>query len=405
MNVESHGKSLMKENESHANYFNPTDNTETKALEAKTQEQVAVNSITPDDKIIFGHPGLGKTYAKEKGANIIVPDDDYNIEHKQAHALKRLVRQSQEDSDRYEQFLTDWWNRMKSDALDQGKQIINSNLPFLVRFPEDFDKVINMSDELFIERSKQRNDYKSGETESWKKALNDAISKIDPSKIVNTDKYLSDLLPEVNNPNKLPNNENNREYTPDNIQSLKPNEVFVFGSNAEGVHGKGAALLAKQKFGAIQGKSEGIQGQSYAIVTKKNWRVEKSSTLNEIGEGLADFFEYANNHPEKKFYMTKLGSSLAGYTIDEIKNQIKEVNDANGGNFIPDNVILPKEYEVRDELSTTTNPEPIATGIKLTNDQFDRINNNLDSANEPRLTIDEIRGLSDEEIQKLIDCN
>lgn len=33
------------------------------------------------------------------------------------------------------------------------------------------------------------------------------------------------------------------------IQELKPNEIFVFGSNLEGQHGGGAALLAYRKWG------------------------------------------------------------------------------------------------------------------------------------------------------------
>jgi len=134
-----------------------------------------------------------------------------------------------------------------------------------------------------------------------------------------------------------------REFTPDNIATLKPNEIFVFGSNAEGVHGKGAALLAKQKFGAKQGQSEGLQGKSYAVITKKNWRVEKSSTLNEIGKGLQNMLLFAKENPKSKFLVTKLGSSLAGYKIEEIKSLFEKLK-----NIIPDNVILPKEYEVRD---------------------------------------------------------
>lgn len=35
-----------------------------------------------------------------------------------------------------------------------------------------------------------------------------------------------------------------KEYTPENINSLKPNEVFVFGSNLAGHHGGGAARTA-----------------------------------------------------------------------------------------------------------------------------------------------------------------
>ena len=138
------------------------------------------------------------------------------------------------------------------------------------------------------------------------------------------------------------------QYTPENVTSLQPNQVFVFGSNAEGVHGKGAALLAKQKFGAKQGQAEGLQGQSYAVITKKNWRVEKSSTLQEIGKGLQDMLLFAKNHPEKQFLVTKLGSSLAGYTVEEIKGLFQKLEKV-----IPDNVVLPKEYEVRDNQQTT----------------------------------------------------
>lgn len=252
------------------------------------------------------------------------------------------------------------------------------------------------------------------------------------------------------------------EYTPENIKKLKPNEIFVFGSNSIGAHSKGAALTAKLHFGAIYGQSEGLQiptpdftgrmtysygkhkrddikskttidavengertattrfvqqgaidywanvkrgdiikwksldkevyvkvtnplikldektspeewskkegwnieyfeknirprleyayqmefeilPQSYAIITKKDWRIEKSSTLIEIKDSIKKMLVYAKENQNKKFYVTKLGSSLAGYTIEEIKNLFKELK-----NLIPDNVILPQEYEVRD---------------------------------------------------------
>jgi hypothetical protein len=57
--------------------------------------------------------------------------------------------------------------------------------------------------------------------------------------------------------------------TPNHIKDLKENEIFVFGSNRQGRHGKGSALTARNKFGAIYGQSEGLQGQSYAIITKE----------------------------------------------------------------------------------------------------------------------------------------
>ncbi len=49
------------------------------------------------------------------------------------------------------------------------------------------------------------------------------------------------------------------KYTPENITSLKEDEVFVFGSNLAGIHGGGAAKVAYQKFGAVMGQGVGIQ--------------------------------------------------------------------------------------------------------------------------------------------------
>lgn len=131
-------------------------------------------------------------------------------------------------------------------------------------------------------------------------------------------------------------------YTPDNIQTLLPNQIFVFGSNEGGFHGKGAALLAKENFGAIYGQARGLQGQSYAVVTKKYWYQPKSSTLNEIGKELQDMILFARDNPDKEFLVVRLGSDLAGYSVNEIKGLFLKLKK-----WIPDNVILPKVYEVR----------------------------------------------------------
>ena len=52
--------------------------------------------------------------------------------------------------------------------------------------------------------------------------------------------------------------------------NIEPNEntIFVFGSNPEGRHGAGSAKVAKEKFGAVYGIGEGLQGHSYALPTK-----------------------------------------------------------------------------------------------------------------------------------------
>lgn len=49
------------------------------------------------------------------------------------------------------------------------------------------------------------------------------------------------------------------------IESLAPNEVLVFGSNASGAHGGGAARFAYDRFGAVWGQSEGLQDEVRAF--------------------------------------------------------------------------------------------------------------------------------------------
>lgn len=94
---------------------------------------------------------------------------------------------------------------------------------------------------------------------------------------------------------------------PDFIQTLNPDEIFVFGSNIYGSHKGGAAGLAVANFGAIMGQAEGIQGQSYAIPTVGN-------TFDEVKMAIDRFTEYVVLHPKQKFLLTAIGCGNAGYT-------------------------------------------------------------------------------------------
>lgn len=94
--------------------------------------------------------------------------------------------------------------------------------------------------------------------------------------------------------------------------------IFVFGSNREGRHGKGAALEAKLRHGAIYGKPHGPQGNSYAIVTKELRKFWLPVTLEEIQRQVLTFCLYVHTHPELNFYITPLGTGLAGFKVSEI---------------------------------------------------------------------------------------
>lgn len=98
--------------------------------------------------------------------------------------------------------------------------------------------------------------------------------------------------------------------TPSGVNVLEPNEVFVFGSNFQGRHMGGAARAAKEKFGAVWGIGEGLQGQSYAIPTMEG--------LNNIKPAVERFTSFARQHQELKFFVTAIGCGIAGYQVEEI---------------------------------------------------------------------------------------
>jgi hypothetical protein len=82
------------------------------------------------------------------------------------------------------------------------------------------------------------------------------------------------------------------KYTPENISVLQPNQVFVYGANEAGIHGKGAAKLAL-KWGAKYGKYR-FSGQTYGIPTK-NSQIE-TLPLEYIEEHIVDFLDFTKLH-------------------------------------------------------------------------------------------------------------
>lgn len=106
--------------------------------------------------------------------------------------------------------------------------------------------------------------------------------------------------------------------TPNHIKELKENEIFVFGSNRQGRHGKGAALTARNKFGAIYGQSQGLQGQSYAIITKELRKEYQPVSLQEVKEGVDTFIQFAKDNKHLTFYVVELGCNLAYFTVEQI---------------------------------------------------------------------------------------
>lgn len=165
------------------------------------------------------------------------------------------------------------------------------------------------------------------------------------------------------------------------------NTIFVFGSNPEGRHSAGAAKVAREKFGAIYGQGEGLQGNAYALPTKdldkakgtrwyrpgkkeesevKEWykthdysevqnhplNTERTMTPQQIIESIKKLYEVANQNPDKQFKVSHypFGQlSLNGYLGEEMLAMFKQAGQ------IPSNVVFNKEWiDHWDEVQATT---------------------------------------------------
>ena len=119
-------------------------------------------------------------------------------------------------------------------------------------------------------------------------------------------------------------------YTPDNIKYLKENEIFVFGSNLDGMHGGGAARVAHMTFGAIWGQGVGLQGRSYAIPTMHGG-------VESIRPYVDEFITFAQEHPEMTFLVTRIGCGIAGFTDEQIAPLFIRALEM-------ENVVLPRTF-------------------------------------------------------------
>lgn len=121
-----------------------------------------------------------------------------------------------------------------------------------------------------------------------------------------------------------------KRTTPEFITELQPGEIFVFGSNLQGMHAGGAARIACNNFGAIWGQGVGLQGQSYGIPTMQGGVETVRPYVNE-------FIQFAKDHPELTFLVTRIGCGIAGFTDAEMAPLFEKAHSM-------ENVILPEGW-------------------------------------------------------------
>ncbi len=122
---------------------------------------------------------------------------------------------------------------------------------------------------------------------------------------------------------------NGHRVASDRIANLDDNEIFVFGSNIQGMHGGGAAWYANRNFGAEWGVGEGLTGRTYALPT-----MEGEASMQ---KAIENFTECARRHPELTFLVTAVGCGIAGYTPQEVAPYFSEASKL-------ENVWLPQVF-------------------------------------------------------------
>ena len=119
------------------------------------------------------------------------------------------------------------------------------------------------------------------------------------------------------------------------IDKLEDDEVFVFGSNTEGMHAGGAARMA-MNWGAIYGKAFGLQGKTFAIPTVDYTRSGKMS-IDEIKKYVDEFLDFTIKNKDKKFLVTEIGCGIAGFKVSEIAPLFRKALEYS-------NVYLPEKF-------------------------------------------------------------
>lgn len=170
------------------------------------------NLIKPSDNIIWGHPGIGKTTALINNPDLFIDwDNEFNEkrdkwietksktkkgtpEFKKAKNEYLINYQNHKD---FIKFVSNEWEKAKTKALKENKKLLASPHMLLNLFEEDFNKIINVPDDVFIQRNIERGEGDENTSRLWKDGINETLSKINPSKIITTEKFIDEILKEV----------------------------------------------------------------------------------------------------------------------------------------------------------------------------------------------------------------
>lgn len=179
--------------------------------ERREQEKNRIKEKLESARIIWGHPAIGKTTYLERNQDILEWDQEVNDkrnrffrdqidpEHKldpsskEYKQLRSQYMSEWREHPEYVKFLTDEWENLKERARKENKRLFASPAPLLEIGADDFDLYVNIPEKSFLERNTRRGGTPLGSM-GWKQIVNNALVRVDPDKIVTTDKYFSEFM-------------------------------------------------------------------------------------------------------------------------------------------------------------------------------------------------------------------
>lgn len=156
--------------------------------------------------------------------------------------------------------------------------------------------------------------------------------------------------------------------TPAIVTRLRPNQIFVFGTDKRGSQKYGAAGNASKLFGAKAGVREGPTGFCYAL---PSMGVSEES----LAEAVSRFEQYVRANNQYTFLVTAVGCGHAGMDCARVSKMFR-------GMLGLKNVMLPERFllEYRKECNTFFTKEAKREAFKV--DEMDSVSHSQGDFNE-----------------------
>jgi hypothetical protein len=278
-----------------------------------TTDAKADVKLSSTDKIIWGHPGLGKTTFREQNPNKVL-DFDTDFKPKVAKLLglpkdkqnSKGLNEWRNDLNEtaFETAMRQVWKEAVAEAKKTGKMLVVSDMMFLRENAKDFDKIITLDKETFIKRTTERGDDVT-KLESWKSSIDKTIAALDQNKVISTGKYFSEITSSTDAKADTTDLETQKE------EYAKIDEIFKNGKNG------------------LYQSPKTSKNKKYADNSSKGWKLHiqfKKGEVVKVAKFLYDNNLYFKAHNDGGTYFNSMANDGATIYIGSSEDALKISN-------------------------------------------------------------------------------